>query len=311
MASITVFSDVPGRAQNTCGASFWQVLDIVAGDPHGRLAVALGGRHQPLPVDLEARGLAPVEPDPAVAGGFEVAAVAHDVPGGQHRQRVHIGDEVAHIVVGGPEHDVLRRAGLDDAPALHDGDVVADLQRLFEVVADEDDRLLQRRLKLQELVLQLGADQRIERRERLVHQKDRRFGGEGARQADALLHAARQLMRVFLRPLVEADQLQLPVDPLLALGVRHAGKFQPEADILLDRAPGQQRELLEHHGDLSLADAAQRVGVAIGDVDHPVAGLDEDVAARRHVEQVDGAQAASTCRSRKGPSARKSRPRGR
>ena len=56
-------------------------------------------------------------------------------------------------------------------------------------------------LQLQQLVLQLGADQRIERRERLVHQQDRRLGGEGARQADALLHAARKLMRVFLRPL--------------------------------------------------------------------------------------------------------------
>ena len=85
----------------------------------------------------------------------------------------------------------------------------------------------------------------------------RRFGGEGARQPDALLHAARQFVRVFLRPLVEVDELELPVDALLALGLRHAGELEAEADILLDGAPGQQAELLEHHGDVS-AGAARR-----------------------------------------------------
>ena len=40
--------------------------------------------------------------------------------------------------------------------------------------------------------------------------------------------------------------------------LRHAGELQPEADILRDRAPGQQRELLEHHGDAVHADAAER-----------------------------------------------------
>jgi hypothetical protein len=65
-------------------------------------------------------------------------------------------------------------------------------------------------------------------------------------------------MRIFARPLVEIDQLELPCDALLALGVRHAGKFQAEADIFGHRAPGQQRELLEHHRDVLLAHVAQR-----------------------------------------------------
>ena len=136
MASITVLSGVPGRAQNTCGASSGSFSTSSQDDPDGRLAVALGGRHQAVGIDLEARGLATVEPEPAaLAGTFEVAAVAHDVPGGEHRERIHIGDEVAHVVIGGAQHDVFRRAGLDDAAALHDGDVAADLQRLLEIVA--------------------------------------------------------------------------------------------------------------------------------------------------------------------------------
>ena len=40
----------------------------------------------------------------------------------------------------------------------------------------------------------------IERRERLVHQQDVGVGGEGAGEADALLHAAGQLVRIFVGP---------------------------------------------------------------------------------------------------------------
>ena len=66
MASITVFSDVPGVAQKTCARFLRLALDIGAGHPDRRLAVALGRRHQPVGVDLEARRLAPVEPHPAI-----------------------------------------------------------------------------------------------------------------------------------------------------------------------------------------------------------------------------------------------------
>ena len=138
---------------------------------------------------------------PFRAGPRQAGEGLHHLLRAQHVERVHVGDEVAHIVVGGIEDDLLRRAVLDDPPALHDGDAGADLQRLVEIVADEDDGALQLPLQLEQLVLQLGADQRIERRERLVHQQDRRVGGEGARQADALLHAAGQLVRVLAGPL--------------------------------------------------------------------------------------------------------------
>ena len=45
-----------------------------------------------------------------------------------------------------------------------------------------------------QLVLQMLADQRVERGERLVHQQDVGLGRKGARQADALLHAAGELV---------------------------------------------------------------------------------------------------------------------
>ena len=51
------------------------------------------------------------------------------------------------------------------------------------------------RLNARELAPHLGARDRIERAERLVHQQDRRIGRQRARQADALTLPARQFAR--------------------------------------------------------------------------------------------------------------------
>jgi hypothetical protein len=65
-------------------------------------------------------------------------------------------------------------------------------------VSDEHDRLAQLALDVQQLILQVCAGDRVDRAERLVHQHDRRVGRQGARQAHALLLAARELARVAL-----------------------------------------------------------------------------------------------------------------
>ena len=56
-----------------------------------------------------------------------------------------------------------------------------------------------RALDAQHLVLQCGAGDRVDRRERLVHQQQIGVGGQRPRHADALLLAAGKLMRVFCR----------------------------------------------------------------------------------------------------------------
>ena len=84
-------------------------------------------------------------------------------------------------------------------PSLHQpalvehGDRVGEAEGLVDVVRHEDHRLGEARLQVAELVLQAGADERIERAEGLVHQQDRRIGGQGAGEADALALAAAQL----------------------------------------------------------------------------------------------------------------------
>ena len=160
-----------------------------------------------------------------------------------------LADELAHVLVRRLGDDLLRRAHLDDASALHDRDAAADLERLVEVVADEEDGPLHGALNCQQLVLQALADQRIEGRVGLVHEQDLGIGGEGAGEAHALLHAAGELVRMVVEPGTEPHLLQHLRYTLAALGPGHAAYLQPERDIIGDGAPRHQRELLEDHGD--------------------------------------------------------------
>jgi len=149
-----------------------------------------------------------------------------------------VGHEIGHVFGRRIGENLLRGAALHDAPALHDGDAVAQLERLVEIVADEDDGAPEFLLQVDEFVLKVGADQGIERGEGLVHQQDRRVGGEGAGEAHALLHPARQLAHPPVGPVGEVDEGQLIGDAPGAFGPRHARKFEAKPHILGHRAPG-------------------------------------------------------------------------
>ncbi len=166
-------------------------------------------------------------------------------------------DELRDIVRDGRGDDLARGAGLHDPPALHQRDAVADLECLVEIVADKDDGAPQPGLKLQQLILKAGADQRVERREGLIHQQDRRLGGKSAREPHALLHAPRQLAHLAPAPLRQPHEVELRRDAAGALGPRHAREFEAEAHILGHRPPGQKAELLKDHGDAPAPERAQ------------------------------------------------------
>ena len=104
----------------------------------------------------------------------------------------------------------MRRVVLGEPAALAENrDPVADLDRLVDVVRDEDDGLAQLLLQPQELVLQARAHDRVDRAERLVHQHQRRVRGERAREADALALAAGELRGEALRVgRIEPDELE-------------------------------------------------------------------------------------------------------
>ena len=117
-------------------------------------------------------------------------------------------------VVRGVQEQLGRRRVLGELAAdLQDRDPVAHLDRLVDVVGDEDDRLADLGLQAQELVLEAVAVDRVDRAERLVHQHQRRVGGERAGDADALALAAGELRRVALGHLLrQPDQVEQLVD---------------------------------------------------------------------------------------------------
>ena len=133
---------------------------------------------------------------PGPSSDSPLARITHHPAQRQHVRTGHVADEVAHVVVGGRADHLVRRADLDDLAVAHDQDPVAELERLLQVVGDEDHRLADLVVQPDHLVLHVPADQRVERRERLVEQHHRRVDGQRAGQPDPLLHAAGELVGV-------------------------------------------------------------------------------------------------------------------
>ena len=198
------------------------------------------------------------------------------------------------------------------AALLEDRDLVAHLDRLVDVVGDEDDRLAQLGLQAQELVLEPLAVDRVDGAERLVHQHQRRVGRERAGDADALALAAGELGRVAVAEVAgEADQLEQLLDarggPLLVPAEQLRARWRccrRSSCAGTGRSAGSRSRSRAAAGRAAwIADAlAADEDVAVGDLDHAVdhphgGGLaaarrpDEDAdLARGHLERepVDG-----------------------
>ena len=137
------------------------------------------------------------------------------------------------------------------------------------------------RLQAQELVLQALAVDRVDRAERLVHQHQRRVGGERAGDADALALAAGQLRRVAVAPSPRssADELEQLVDARADALLVPAEQLRDGGDVVGDRLVREQADLLDHVADLA-PQLGRRRGRGrsrppsrmspLGDVDHAV-----------------------------------------
>ena len=203
-------------------------------------------------------------------------------------------DEVGDVGVGGGEHDLLWRADLHDDAVAHDGDAIADAHGFFEIVRDEDRGLLHHRREPHELALQLAPDERVERAERLVHEQDVGLGGDGARQAHALLHAARELVREALAPAREFNHGKRFLGRVASRVARHAADLECHRHVVEHAAVRHQAEVLEDHGDAPVAQRAQ-LGLRQR---HDIAAIDKDAARRGFEQAVDVTQERGLARAR-------------
>ena len=125
------------------------------------------------------------------------------------------------------------------------------------------------------MVLQIGAGESIERRERFVEQQHFRARHQRPRQSHALRLPAGKFARPDAGLVGKSDACQRSAHARITLRGRQI--LKPEADIVGDGEPWQQARLLEYDADLLMrrmdGDAAERY-----------------VAARRHIEARHRAQ---------------------
>ena len=145
-----------------------------------------------------------------------------------------------------------RRAGLDDASALHDRDARAQRHRLGLIVRHVHHRGLQFLLKALQIRSHLPAQLRVEVRQRLVHQIDRRVAHERARERHALLLSARKLARLPLEQIVETEAPRGSDDSRFDLDAADRSRAQREGDVVEDREVRIERVVLEDHRHVAL-----------------------------------------------------------
>ncbi len=86
---------------------------------------------------------------------------------------------------------------------------------------------------------------RIKGAKRFVEQQDFRLHGQGARNADALCHAARKLAGIGGFEVTQTHQADVVARACLGFFPRCPAHFQAEGDIAHHSEPGQQARLLE------------------------------------------------------------------
>ena len=136
----------------------------------------------------------------------------------------------------------------------------------IEVVRDKNDGPLCLGLQFEQFVLHFGPDQRIERRERFIHQEDVGVNCQATGQSDPLLHTTGQFVRHACCPGVQADLFKglerssfagLLIDPI---------HFQTEGGILQNGQVRHQGKRLENHAQLFAAQLDQLIVVHADDI---------------------------------------------
>lgn len=174
-----------------------------------------------------------------------------------------------------------RRGEGDKAAGFKKSDARSKKQSFAEVVSDEDDGFAEAAGEGKEFTLELGASDGIECAKGLIHEKNRRIGGESASDTDALALTAGEFVGTAVGKLggIEADESeQLPnADGGAATVPLFEGREQ--SDVFGD---GEMREKASLLNDVADATAkADGVGAGRGAAGH------EDLTLRGKQQAID------------------------
>src|SRR6266851_2489512 len=98
----------------------------------------------------------------------------------------------------------------------------------------------------EQLLVEMVANDLVERSERLVHQQQRGIERQRPRDRGALLHAARELPRKFSLETGQIDQGEIALGALPSFALRKAHDLEWQHDVFLDGPPRIERRRLEH-----------------------------------------------------------------
>src|SRR5271166_130015 len=132
-------------------------------------------------------------------------------------------------------------------------DAVRQKYRFFDIVSDYEHRASRHLVvfpQLQEFAAEVLGGKNIEGREWFVHKQHLGFHNQRPREADPLLHTARELFRIRCLEAVEPNRVQRVYAARAPLGRRNASRFQRSFDVLEHREPREQCKALEYDGDV-------------------------------------------------------------
>jgi hypothetical protein len=145
----------------------------------------------------------------------------------------------------------LRRSAGNDAAALQQHDAGSEEQSFTQIMRNKNDCFAQTVREGAEFALELGAGDGIECAEGLVHEENRRVGGEGAGDADALPLATREFAGAaageFAR--IEADKLEHFVNAGGDAGGVPFFQCGNEGDVFRNREMREKARLLNNVSD--------------------------------------------------------------
>src|SRR5215218_9183696 len=175
----------------------------------------------------------------------------HDALGGADLGVVYVLDETLDVFGSGLAQDLLGGAELHDLAVLHDRHPMPKHEGLIQVVRHENDRPLHLALNIQEKVLHVAPNKRVQSGKRLVHEQDLLLGRQRPRKSYPLLHATRELRGELSTLAVQAYQLQGLLASLAALGAWHTLNLEAKGHVVEDSAVRQEAEVLEDHPHLA------------------------------------------------------------
>ena len=175
----------------------------------------------------------------------------------------------------------MRGIDADQFAGGEERDAFAEQKGFAQIVGDEGDGFAEARGQRAKLALQFGAGDGIECAKRLVHKQDGGIAGEGARDADALALASRELAGVAGGEFagVEADQEEHLADAVADALLGPALEAGDQRDVALDGPVGEQADVLNDVTD----GAAEADGIPGG----LIAAVNENLAGGGREQEVD------------------------